>query len=236
MCTVSFVPAGRRYIFTFNRDEQPERQTSCYIIQRQLAGKDIYYAKDSKAGGTWFAADNKGTVAMLFNGAFIRHKKQAGYKKSRGIILLELITSQKVLNSFKQQDLENTEPFSIILFECQKLFRLTWDGNNKHIALLETDKPHIFSSATLYDENVQLQRKKWLNDFLIDSLKVNEEIIYSFHAGYNAADKQNGLLIRREGSCSTLSISQAVLQNKNLLLKHWDINTGNFYQKSVIIN
>jgi hypothetical protein len=236
MCTVSFVPTGSSYIFTFNRDEQSERQTSCYITQQQLAGKDIYYAKDSKAGGTWFAADNNGTVVMLFNGAFTRHKKQRGYKKSRGIILLELISGPKVMYSFNQQDLENTEPFSIILFECQKLFRLTWDGNNKHVTLLETDKPHIFSSATLYDENVQQQRKKWLNGFLTDSETVDEETIYNFHANYNTVDKQNGLLIKREGSCSTLSISQAVLQNKNLLLKHWDINTKNFYQKSVIIN
>jgi uncharacterized protein with NRDE domain len=236
MCTVSFVPAGRRYIFTFNRDEQPERQTLCYITHLQLAFKDIYYAKDSKTGGTWFAADNKGTVAMLFNGAFIRHKKQTKYKKSRGIILLELIASQKVLYSFKQQDLDNTEPFSIILFEYQKLFRLTWDGNNKHIARLKTDKSHIFSSVTLYDEDVQQQRKKWMNDFLTNSATVNEEIIYGFHANYNAADKQNGLLIKREGCCSTISISQAVLQNKNLLIKHWDINTENFYQQSVIIN
>ena len=43
--------------------------------------KEIYFAKDSKAGGSWFAADNCGNIAMLFNGAFVKHEKKPVCKK-----------------------------------------------------------------------------------------------------------------------------------------------------------
>lgn len=236
MCTVSFVPVKDGCVFTFNRDEQPQRQTPEYIVHQMLNGKNIYYAKDVKAGGSWFAVDSKGNIAMLFNGAFAKHTKRTLYKKSRGLFLLELIATAEMLLCFKQLDLSGIEPFSILLFENKTLYRLTWDGFTKHITPLEMDRPHIFSSATLYEENMQQQRKIWLNNFLGEQENVNEETMYNFHSTYNTADKQNGLLIYREGSCSTLSISQAIFKNKKLQVKHYDIKTCNLYQKSLLIN
>ena len=61
---------------------------------------------------------------MLFNGAFKKHTKNATYKKSRGLILLDLIASKFILNYFGEVSLELIEPFSIILFEDESLQRL----------------------------------------------------------------------------------------------------------------
>ena len=109
MCTVSFVPVKNGFVFTFNRDEKPERHTTHFITQQKLAHKEIYFAKDSKAGGTWFVTDSLGNVAMLFNGAYKKHEKQAAYTKSRGIILLELAAAQNMLQYFKEENLKDIE-------------------------------------------------------------------------------------------------------------------------------
>jgi hypothetical protein len=236
MCTVSAVPAAGNYIFTFNRDEQPERHTTFFIATQQLAHKQIYFAQDSKCGGSWFAADNLGNMIMLFNGAFKKHAKEKTYTKSRGIILLEIAAAEKMLVHFSNTVLTGVEPFSIILFENKKLYRLTWDGAAKHETELPQDVATIFSSATLYDDTVQAQRRQWLQDYLQKVAVVNNNTVFDFHAGYNKADVQNGLVINRPGSCSTLSISQAVVTADNTLLTHYDLKTGATYKQLILRN
>ena len=49
MCTVSFVPANEKLIFSFNRDEQPSRQTPDYLSVHDVGLKKIFFAKDIKA-------------------------------------------------------------------------------------------------------------------------------------------------------------------------------------------
>jgi Transport and Golgi organisation 2 len=233
MCTVSVVPIKNGLVFTFNRDEKPERHTPHFMVHEKLAHKEIYYAKDSKAGGTWFAADSLGNAAMLFNGAFSKHEKQAVYKKSRGVILLAVISAQNMLRFYDAEDLEAVEPFSILLFENGKLYRLTWDGIIKHAAPLSNETNYIFSSATLYDEMMQQQRRLWLAEFFIQQQQITGNAMFQFHSYYKKEDKQNGLIIERPGGCSTLSISQLIVTTEAAEIKHLDLKTGEEYQHQI---
>ncbi len=236
MCTVSVVPIKNGRVFTFSRDEKPERYTPHFITNRKLGHKEIYYAEDSKAGGTWFSADSAGNAAMLFNGAFKKHEKQEAYRKSRGVILLELISAQNMLEFYKEENLEGVEPFSILLFESDELFRLTWDNAVKHITPLFNETSYIFSSATLYDEAIQKQRRLWLADFFIQQQQITSNAMFQFHSGYKSYDKQNGLIIERLGGCSTLSISQLVITADAAEMKHVDLITGKEYQHQIVFN
>lgn len=235
MCTVSVVPAKGTYIFTFNRDEKPERHTPHFIRRKKLAHKEIYFSQDSKAGGSWFIADSLGNVIMLFNGAFKEHVKEPVYKKSRGVILMEMAAVADMLSFFKNILLHGVEPFSVILFEDKNLYRLTWDGLNKHETLLLSETSYIFSSATLYNSDVQQQRRQWLKDYLKNTA-ADSKTIFDFHAGYKNDDKENGLIIARPEGCSTLSISQAVLSNTGIQLKHVDLKTGQTHLQSILLN
>lgn len=235
MCTVSVVPATGQYIFTFNRDEKPERHTPHFIKQKQLAHKEIYFAQDSKAGGSWFVADNLGNILMLFNGAFTKHHKKEHYSNSRGIILLQMAAAVNMQLYFKTSLLTGVEPFSIILFEHKNLYRLTWDGVMKHTTKLLNHTPYIFSSATLYNEDVQQQRRQWLSACLKDVEVIHSKTVFNFHAGYNLADKENGLIIERPQSCHTLSISQAVVSSVVVELTHTDLKTGQVHHQSVLL-
>ncbi len=229
MCTVSIVPLQGGHVFTFNRDENTNRYTTQFISRLQLGYKELVYAKDSKAGGSWFVADSLGNAAMLFNGAFQKHTKEAAYQKSRGIILLQLAAAQNMLDYFSNEGLQGVEPFSIVLYEHKLLYRLTWDGASKHVTPLLNDRPYIFSSATLYDEEVQQQRREWLHEWL-QQQEVTSDRVYQFHREYKQDDKQNGLIIQRPDGCSTLSISQLAIRPEAMWLRHVDIKTGNVYE------
>ena len=56
-------------------------------------GEKIIFPKDPKAGGTWYAIDEFGTILVLLNGADEKHKVQLPYRKSRGLIVLDIISS-----------------------------------------------------------------------------------------------------------------------------------------------
>jgi hypothetical protein len=234
MCTVTVVPGNNELIFTFNRDEHIGRTTAYFNQVKNVGHKNIYYTKDSKAGGSWFAVDDKGSVAMLFNGAFTPHTKKESYIKSRGLILLDLIADKQALFFFEQYNFEGVEPFSIILYQHKSLFRLVWDGTAKTIISLEKGKPHIFSSVTLYSDEVQQKRKQWLDVFLSHKVDVSASDLFNFHQHTQSNDTENGLLINRNNITCTMSISQAVInQHSFITLKHYNIFTKEIFEHSI---
>jgi hypothetical protein len=226
MCTVSIVPFKEKLFFTFNRDEDPARQTPEYITKEKIGDKEISFAKDIKGGGSWFAADNKGNMTMLFNGAYVKHEKKLDYRKSRGLILLEMVRQQNMLVYFETIDFENIEPFSIILYENKLLFRLVWDGNKKQVTSLSVNQHHIFSSATIYTNGIQECRKNWLSHYLNEN---NEPNMFDFHSNYKKNDTENGLILKRNDQLQTLSVSQAQVSNVEVSIQHFDVLQQYFY-------
>ena len=121
MCTVSFVNANGKIIITSNRDEKTLRPNAIEPRNYLINNKKIIFPKDKKAGGTWFAIDEHSTILVLLNGADEKHTLKESYRKSRGLIVLELISSKSVIHAWKFIDLNNIEPFTLVLFENQIL-------------------------------------------------------------------------------------------------------------------
>jgi uncharacterized protein with NRDE domain len=235
MCTISIVPCGKNLTFTFNRDEHPIRKTPEYLTTLKLKHKTIYFAKDVKANGSWFVVDDKGNIAMLFNGAFNKHIKEEQYKKSRGLILLEIFSSKNCLQHFNEYDFTSIEPFSIILYENKNLSRLVWDGNKKELFKLDKLENHIFSSCTIYTKDIQQARKDWLQAFL-ELNNTNAENIFSFHSTYKNKDKENGLVVKRNDILQTLSISQAIIEEGCVYLKHKDLLENKIFTEKISLS
>ncbi|MBN9382457.1 MAG: NRDE family protein [Chitinophagaceae bacterium] len=159
MCTVTFVP-GREgvYHLTSNRDERISRSPAMY--PRQYDG--LTYPLDQEAGGSWVALKDSGDAGVLLNGAFVRHRRLEQYRKSRGLVFLEVVGKEDPLSAFDGMWLEGIEPFTLVLFTRGRLFECRWDGAYRHIRQLDTSRPHIWSSVTLYDEKTCEQREAWL--------------------------------------------------------------------------
>ena len=66
----------------------------------------------------------------------------------------------------KEINLENIEPFTLVLFQNQALFQLRWNGIKKETLELDIHKNHVWSSSTLYPEVIRKQRADWFYTFL----------------------------------------------------------------------
>lgn len=222
MCTVSFVRSGNKIILTSNRDEAVERPAlapQLYAIGHQT----VYYPKDPKAGGTWFVVSEKANVIVLLNGASEKHQWKPPYRKSRGLIVLDLIAADSPVGAWNNIDLNAIEPFTLIVYEQAKLHQLRWNGLEKETVALNAHQSHIWSSAPLYPQDVREKRAQWLGEFLAMKPNVSASEMFDFHRHTEASDHENGLVISRYGLLQTLSITQVVLENDRVRLSHHDL-------------
>ncbi|MFA9186592.1 NRDE family protein [Flavobacterium sp. FBOR7N2.3] len=223
MCTVSFVKTDGKIIITSNRDENIIRPNAIAPQNYTLNGKNIIYPKDPKAGGTWYVVDENGTVLVLLNGANEKHIVKLPYRKSRGLIVLDLIAQTSPKDFWNAIDLENIEPFTLVLFENETLFQLRWNGIIKETSQLDANKNHIWSSATLYPEMVREKRASWFYHFLEVTPAISETELLHFHRYTEETNQENGLVINRNEETKTVSITQSVIENNKVSLLHCDL-------------
>ena len=235
MCTVTFIPVEDKFIITSNRDEHISRPYSCEPKETFINGCKLIFPKDPKAGGTWFAINENGFVGVLLNGAFQKHKTTNNYAMSRGLILLNIMSSIVPSICLNKIKLDNIEPFTLVLFEDNKLFEFRWDGEQKHYTELNKNISHIWSSVTLYTNIIVTQRKTLFTNFINQNKKIESNNIIDFHS-YNNDDYQNGFIINRESGLKTFSITQAVLNKDKIVLSHSDLLNNKKYSLPISIN
>ncbi len=223
MCTVSFIAAdGNKYMITSNRDEHISRPLSFRPKEEVINNCKLAFPKDPKAGGTWFAINEHGAVGVLLNGAFHKHVPSGGYAKSRGQVLLEIVSTSLPMRRLKEIDLENIEPFTIILFQNYELLEFRWDGTRKYFKDLSIAQNYIWSSATLYNKEVRLHREGLFSKFLKQNGTIDPGTIIDFHSNNND-DPENGFVINRTSGLKTFSVTQAILEKDVIVLDHVDL-------------
>ena len=223
MCTVSFVNANGKIIITSNRDEKIIRPNAIEPKTYQLNNKNVIFPKDNKAGGTWYAIDEHSNVLVLLNGAEEKHILKDNYRKSRGLIVLDLIGSESPLEAWKTIDLNNIEPFTLVLFENQNLYQLRWNESEKSILELDTNQSHIWSSSTLYSKEIRAKRAKWFFTFLDTQPEVNQEELFNFHRYTEEDNSEHGLVINRNDVLKTLSITQTIIEQNKVSIHYNDL-------------
>jgi hypothetical protein len=231
MCTVTYIPPSKSndFILTSNRDEKDFRPTIPPEIYH-LNGINTGFPKDTKAGGSWIAANENGRLCCLLNGAFVAHQKQEYHKTSRGKILLEIASSKMEVEKFiKTLQLENVEPFTLVIIEqnnekISSFSEFVWDGKEKHFRELDIETPYIWSSVTLYNEEHRTMRKEWFSRFLEESERdISPEKVFSFHSGSHSNDNSVNVVMKREGGLKTVSITQVIPQNGKLFMRYVDL-------------
>lgn len=210
-------------MITSNRDEQIIRPSAIAPANYIQNGKNVIYPKDPKAGGTWFAVDAHSTVLVLLNGGFVKHKVAFSYRKSRGLIALDIIYSDSPKDFWTQINLENIEPFTLVLYQEEKLYELVWDGFSKRMTILDETKNHIWSSVTLYSGEIRKKRFDWFINFLKDKSKISPQDMFDFHRNTEDNDAENGLVINRQNVLKTLSITQVAIELNKGIMRHYDL-------------
>lgn len=223
MCTVSFAAVNGKVIITSNRDEKTYRPNAIEPQNYLVNNKKLIFPKDKKAGGTWYAVKENATVLVLLNGAEEKHQLKESYRKSRGLIVLDLISSESVMAEWQVIDLENIEPFTLVLFENEKLYQLRWDEVEKSGIELDTNQCHIWSSSTLYSKEIREKRANWFYTFLEAKPKIDEEALFHFHRYTESENNEHGLVINRNETLKTLSITQTVVEKNKVEIRYADL-------------
>lgn len=227
MCTLTFLPLKNQYIITSNRDELATRPT-LPSNQYNVDNHQIWFPKDTKAGGTWIAADQRGWVICLLNGAFKAHEMNPPYARSRGLIVLDVF-SYPSLNEFCHSiDLKGVEPFTMILFNSKDadLIEFRWDGEKKYQSNKNVDQPHMWCSTLLYNQQARKMKENWFNQRLNNKELNSKEDILHFHSHRWGTDPENDMIIERENGLKTVSITQVILNDQqNAEMNYLDLQT-----------
>lgn len=226
MCTVSFIPAKDRVFITSNRDEKHWRLPAVLPAYYSFNGGMMIFPKDGDAGGTWISLCNNGNAGVLLNGAFTRHERKEHYAKSRGLIFLEIMQNLRPLHYFWRMSLTGIEPFTLIIWQQNNLCECRWDANEKkHCRNLPAYRPYIWSSSTLYDEEVRKKRELWFLKWLNRQPMPAKEEIIKFHRFAGDGDQNNDLLMNRDGKIFTVSITNLELNAECGVMSYHDMLT-----------
>ncbi|HEY6975220.1 MAG TPA: NRDE family protein [Chitinophagaceae bacterium] len=229
MCTVTYIPAGEKKFITSNRDEKTFRKKALPPQSYLHDGIRLIYPKDSEAGGSWIALNENGNVAVLLNGGFEKHISEPPYKKSRGLVFLDIIKHTSPAKYFLNVDLLKIEPFTVIIFEQHKLFECRWTGVEKICKELDQLKPHIWSSVTLYNEDIRRQREQWFEQWLNKHPYPDEKDILQFHQFAGDGNKSTDLVMKRGELYHTVSITSIELESKSRRICYCDLNSNEMY-------
>ncbi|MDC8000574.1 NRDE family protein [Aequorivita todarodis] len=227
MCTITFIPkADNDFILTSNRDEAPGRETFPPEIYEE-GGVKLLYPKDAVAGGTWIGISEKKRIVTLMNGGFVAHERKPFYRKSRGLVVKDLLKAENLKDEIENYDFNEIEPFTAILVAWNpevQLFQLVWDGTEYHFSE-EPLAPQIWSSSPLYPQNLKKKREQWFSEFLMKTVKPSEEELLKFHKTAGEGDLNSNLVMDR-GFVKTKSITQIIKKGDAVEMRYEDLQKG----------
>ena len=110
-----------------------------------------------------------------------------------------------------------------MLFENQKLYQLQWNETEKSTIELDTEQNHIWSSSTLYSKEIREKRANWFYTFLDTKPEVNVDELFNFHRYTEEGNTENGLVINRNDTLKTLSITQTIIEKNKVEIHYNDL-------------
>jgi len=234
MCTVTFLPLNKTdFILTSSRDIPFSREKASHPKNYMEDGVKLSYPKDGKAGGSWIGASSKNRLICLLNGGYVYHKSLASYKKSRGLIVKELLKTDDIRKGLNAIDLKEVEQFTLVIVDWNeglKLLEFVWDGEEKHLKIKEKE-PQIWSSSTLYDDATKQLPWNWFEKWQKEN-EITQKSILKFHHTAGIGDPIIDVMMDRKkgGTVSITSISRA---ENSLSMVYEDVR-GSKKSKSII--
>jgi hypothetical protein len=232
MCTVVFIPDNKKAFFASVRDESPLRERAMPPDIFATGNISFLSPKDPLAGGTWIGANDHGNVIILLNCGFENHQRKNYYRKSRGIIVSELLATKSPAKEWGNMNMKDIEPFTLIAWNKKNLFRLTWDGTEKHMIKLDATGPHIWSSVTLYNDEVRNQRMILFKKWIAAKPLVSKQSVLIFFKTFT--DPTNGFIMNRNEKIKSLSYTTIEITGNTAEMNYHDLFSTT-YNRSITL-
>ena len=231
MCTVTYIPLGKNdFILTSSRDVPFSRERASQPKKYIEENVEMFYPKDGKGGGTWIGTSSKNRLICLLNGGFQYHTSRTEYKKSRGLIVKELLKIDDIRKGLNNINLLDVEQFTLTIVDWNKnleLLEFVWDGKEKHLKIM-SQEPHIWSSSTLYDEGVKQLRQHWFTNWQ-NTAEISQETILEFHHDAGIGDPHTDLMMDRKMG-GTVSITSIKKEQQYITMNYEDVLTKKVFQ------
>lgn len=224
MCTVTYLPLSTAgFLLTTSRDEKVTRPAAAFPVTYTSNNQVVCFPKDPQSAGTWVAASSRLTVCLL-NGAFRAHKPRAPYRHSRGLVVLAVFDYPSPADWLTHYNFIGIEPFTLIIVQSGddergltpfghhqvgRLWEVRWDGQTAHIRQHSPQHPQIWSSATLYTDDVIARRQQWFSNWLGQQPAgaFTVAAIRDFHKQAGAGDDLNAVQMNRGNGMQTISLT-----------------------------
>jgi len=218
MCMVSYIPqSDNGFIITSGRDEKSPRNARM-LKETTVGNFKLVFPVDPVSNGTWIGSSELGRTCCLLNGGKKIHVKKTTYRKSRGLVLVDFLSTLSLEEEIQNYDLNGIEPFTMIIIDQndeKKYTELVWDEREKQISFFNRDMPKIWSSVTLYSDNMISAKSELFYDFI---KKNRAENISDFHFL-----PENILSASETDQPITVSITQIQGNKFETNIKHHDI-------------
>lgn len=227
MSTVTYLPYKDKIYITTNRDERPTKAAAVAPTVKKFSSGKILCPQNNKHGGTWIGIHNNGNAMVMIKGAFAPHIRKDKYRISTESIFLEIFDSENPVKKFNDTDLNDIEPFTLIVWLKQNgtLWEMRWDEYEKFVTSLPADMPNMWSSATLFDEAMMKRRRKWFDDWRLAQDNITGESIRWFHEHGGEGFERMNLNINK-GATQTLSITSIEISSDRSVMYYHDLVTG----------
>lgn len=155
MCTVTVVPYDGGVRLFCNRDERRTRLPASPPQIHDLSGQRALFPRDPQGGGTWIGVNDAGVVVALLNRRPAISTSGGLPRRSRGLIVLELLrcaSLEQAITATKALDTELFEPFSAVMLQGQQLAVATSCGTGTIDWCQQSlAAPELFTSSSLGD-------------------------------------------------------------------------------------
>jgi hypothetical protein len=164
MCTASWLNAGERFHFLFNRDERRTRAVG--LPPRRLSADGVAYLAplDPDSGGTWFAATERGLLLALLNRSVDGQPAAAG-RRSRGSLIPVLASAgslAEVAERLAAQELAECAPFRLFAdLPGETALGAVWDGQRLATQPITTASGLLCSSSRGDHEVTRVRSELW---------------------------------------------------------------------------
>lgn len=112
--------------------------------------------------------------------------------------------------------------------EGLNLFEFIWDETQKHFSKLKNE-PRIWSSSTLYSDEMKNIRQQWFKQWLTENEFCSESILKFHHS--EIGDKEQSVLMKRP-YVETVSITSIKKENSTVEIIYEDL----VHSKKIVLN
>jgi len=136
MCTLTVIPMSDRlgrpagYRAVMSRDETRDRSPARPPETRDVGGARAVWPTDADAGGTWFAASERGLTLARLNVNLGEHEPPNRGVRTRGEIIPALIGRQKASEAaaeLRSMNLDRYRPFRLVAISRRAVIDCRWD-------------------------------------------------------------------------------------------------------------